>query len=330
MPTKLSPDLNRFFEATANTRIAQHHPALREALATHSTRHGTTAEWESALQQLQQLQQLRQSTRYDAVFNQDTLEIGPALSDEDIPQLLKAFMPWRKGPFNILGTFIDTEWRSDWKWQRIVPHISPLANKLVLDIGCGNGYHLFRMLGEGARLALGIDPTLVFNYQFQLIQQLITENHAYALPLRAEQLPPFGAFDAVFSLGVLYHRRSPLGHLSDLLSFLSPKGELILETLVIDGDENTLLIPRDRYARMANVWFIPSTLLLEQMLHRVGFTHIRRVNVSVTSTEEQRSTEWMSFQSLSDCLDPQDPGLTVEGYPAPKRAILIANRRKST
>ena len=318
-----STDINRFFEATSATRIAKHHPALEAALAADATRHGDTDDWEQALQQLPQ------PTPSALVFNQDTLEIGPALADPDIPRLLKALMPWRKGPFKILGTFIDTEWRSDWKWQRLVPHISPLENKLVLDIGCGNGYHLFRMLGEGARMALGIDPTLLFNYQFQLIQQLITDNHAYLLPLCAEQLPPFGTFDTVFSLGVLYHRRSPLGHLSDLLSFLAPKGELILETLVIDGDENTLLIPRDRYARMANVWFIPSTLLLEQMLHRVGFTHIRTLEVTTTSTEEQRSTEWMSFQSLSDCLDPQDPRLTVEGYPAPKRALVIANRRQA-
>ncbi len=243
---------------------------------------------------------------------------------EDIPRLLKTFMPWRKGPFNILGAFIDAEWRSDWKWQRIVPHIAPLEGRLALDIGCGNGYHLFRMLGEGARVALGVDPAWLFHYQFRLIQQLITDNQAYALPLRGEQLPAFGCFDSVFSLGVLYHRRSPLEHLSDLLGFLSPGGELILETLVIEGD--ALLIPRGRYARMANVWCIPSTRTLEQMLHRTGFIHIRTVDISVTTTAEQRTTEWMPFQSLRDCLNLQEPGLTVEGYPAPRRAILIAER----
>ncbi len=315
-------DFNRFIKGTANTAIAKHHALLGAALTRSRDNHGRAAEWEQALERL------RQPARFDVAFHQDTLEIGPAMPGEDIPRLLKTFMPWRKGPFNILGAFIDAEWRSDWKWRRIVPHITPLEGRLALDIGCGNGYHLFRMLGEGARVALGVDPTQLFHYQFRLIQQLITDNQAHALPLRGEQLPAFGCFDSVFSLGVLYHRRSPLDHLGDLLGFLAPGGELILESLVLDGDANTLLIPRDRYARMANVWFIPSTRLLEQMLHRVGFTHIRTVDVAVTSTEEQRTTEWMTFQSLRDCLDPQDPNLTVEGYPAPKRAILIAERRQ--
>ncbi|MEY8213807.1 MAG: DUF1698 domain-containing protein, partial [Colwellia sp.] len=30
-------------------------------------------------------------------------------------------------------------------------------------------------------------------------------------------------------------------------------------------------------------------------------------------------------QSLSDFLDPQDKNKTIEGYPAPQRAIFIAN-----
>ena len=205
-------------------------------------------------------------------------------------------------------------------------NIAPLKDKLVLDIGCGNGYYLFRMLGEGARVALGVDPSQLFNYQFQLMQQLTTGNQAYLLPLRCEQLPAFGCFESVFSLGVLYHRRDPLAHLSELLGFLSPGGELILETLVISGDDTTMLIPRERYAQMKNVWCLPSTGLLELMLHRVGFNHIRTVDVSVTSTKEQRTTEWMTFQSLADFLDRQDPTLTIEGYPAPKRAILLARK----
>ncbi|MBR9800034.1 MAG: DUF1698 domain-containing protein, partial [Gammaproteobacteria bacterium] len=41
---------------------------------------------------------------------------------------------------------------------------------------------------------------------------------------------------------------------------------------------------------------------------------------------EQRATDWMTYHSLSDFLDPADPSLTREGHPAPRRAVLIATR----
>ena len=40
--------------------------------------------------------------------------------------------------------------------------------------------------------------------------------------------------------------------------------------------------------------------------------------------DEQRSTEWMRFDSLASALDPNDSGRTVEGWPAPERALLLA------
>ncbi|MBT5788985.1 MAG: tRNA 5-methoxyuridine(34)/uridine 5-oxyacetic acid(34) synthase CmoB, partial [Gammaproteobacteria bacterium] len=257
-------------------------------------------------------------------FDSDTVSVGDP--NADFEDVLSMFLPWRKGPFQVGKTLVDTEWRSDWKWQRISRHIEPLEGKQVLDIGCGNGYHLFRMLGAGADLALGIDPTILFNYQFSLFQRLSQPNRAYLLPLRSEHLPQFGGFDTVFSLGVLYHRRSPIDHLKELLSFAKPGGELVLETLIVEGDQNTLLIPRDRYAKMANVWFIPSTSMLELMLRRAGFIDVKTVDVNVTSLEEQRATRWMQFQSLEDYLDPTDKTKTVEGYPAPARAILTARK----
>lgn len=101
---------------------------------------------------------------------------------------------------------------------------------------------------------------------------------------------------------------------------------MVLESLIIDGDRDTVLIPKDRYAKMANVWFLPSTDALELWLYRAGFREIRTIDVTRTSTDEQRATSWMTFQSLSDFLDPNDPGLTAEGLPAPQRAILIAQK----
>jgi len=302
---------------TADTFLAPFHENLRLALSSETRIHGRAEEWDAALATVQ-------SGTRKSRFDTDTVSIGDP--NADFEEVLTMFLPWRKGPFQVGKTLVDTEWRSDWKWQRINRHIEPLEGKQVLDIGCGNGYHLFRMLGAGADLALGIDPTILFNYQFSLLQRLTQPNSAYLLPLRSEHLPQFNGFDTVFSLGVLYHRRSPIDHLKELLSFAKPGGELVLETLIVEGDQNTLLIPRDRYAKMANVWFIPSTSMLELMLQRTGFIDVKTVDVNVTGLEEQRATKWMQFQSLKDYLDPTDRTKTVEGYPAPARAILTARK----
>jgi tRNA (mo5U34)-methyltransferase len=310
-------EIDRFIAETTDTFLTPFHENLRAALSSETRLHGRAEEWDAALATVQSSTQASQ-------FDTDTVSVGDP--NADFEDVLSMFLPWRKGPFQVGKTLIDTEWRSDWKWQRISRHIQPLEGKQVLDIGCGNGYHLFRMLGAGADLALGIDPTILFNYQFSLLQKLSQPNRAYLLPLRSEHLPQFGGFDTVFSLGVLYHRRSPIDHLKELLSFAKPGGELVLETLIVEGDQNTLLIPRDRYAKMANVWFIPSTSMLELMLRRAGFIDVKTVDVNVTSLEEQRATKWMQFQSLEDYLDPTDKTKTVEGYPAPTRAVLVARK----
>lgn len=235
--------------------------------------------------------------------------------------------PWRKGPYCIQGLHIDTEWRSDWKWDRLADAIAPMDGRLVLDVGCGNGYHAWRMLGDGASLVMGIDPTWVFVMQFQAINRYLGRDDISVLPLGIQDLPPtLSGFDTVFSMGVLYHRRSPLDHLGELFRLLRPGGELVLETLVLEGEGQQVLVPPDRYASMRNVWFIPSTESLRVWLGRCGFVEARVVDVNRTSAEEQRATSWMCFQSLSDYLDPQDHNRTIEGLPAPTRAILIARR----
>ncbi|MEZ9191246.1 tRNA 5-methoxyuridine(34)/uridine 5-oxyacetic acid(34) synthase CmoB [Vibrio sp. 10N.286.52.F8] len=244
-----------------------------------------------------------------------------------LESLLKTFHPWRKGPYTVHDIHIDTEWRSDWKWDRVLPHISPLKNRSVLDVGCGNGYHMWRMLGEGARLTVGIDPSHLFLVQFEAIRKLMGDDQrAHLLPLGIEQLPKLEAYDTVFSMGVLYHRRSPLDHLIQLKDQLVSGGELALETLVIEGDENAVLVPVDRYAQMRNVYFFPSARALKRWLEQVGFEDVRIVDENVTTIGEQRTTEWMTHNSLPDYLDPNDPSKTVEGHPAPRRAILVATK----
>ena len=289
------------------------------------TKHGDLAQWQALVDSVPILPATQR------VLDADAVQIGgsddlPDSAKKQLENRLKALHPWRKGPYNLFGINIDTEWHSDWKWNRLKNHISPLEHRLVLDVGCGNGYHCWRMLGAGAKTVVGIDPMLLNVMQFLLIRKLYGEAPVYVLPLGIEDLP-YGmkAFDTVFSMGVLYHRRSPIDHLMELRDCLRPGGELVLETLIIDGGLGQVLLPEDRYARKRNVWFLPSCDTLISWLKRCGFKNIRLVDVNLTSTEEQRTTEWMHFHSLKDFLDAKNPQLTCEGLPAPKRAIVIAN-----
>ena len=233
--------------------------------------------------------------------------------------------PWRKGPFDLFGLHIDTEWRSDWKWDRLQHGIASLSGRRVLDVGCGSGYHCWRMRGDGAAEVIGIDPTPLFVVQFWALQKYLRDNDVWVLPAGIEDVPgQLAAFDTVFSMGVLYHRRSPMDHLQELRDCLRPGGQLVLETLVIEGGPGATLVPEGRYARMGNVWFLPSCDTLLGWLGKIGFRGARVLDVTVTSTDEQRSTEWMTFHSLAKFLDPDDPSRSIEGYPAPRRAIITA------
>jgi len=289
------------------------------------TKHGNLAEWQALVDSVPELPTAQRVLDADAVQIGDSDDL-PDAAKKQLESQLKALHPWRKGPYSLFDINIDTEWRSDWKWNRLKNHIAPLEHRLVLDVGCGNGYHCWRMLGAGAKTVVGIDPMMLNVMQFQLVRKLYGEAPVYVLPMGIEDMP-YGlkAFDTVFSMGVLYHRRSPIDHLMELRDCLKPGGELVLETLVIDGGLGQVLLPEDRYARMRNVWFLPSCDTLVGWLKRCGFKNIRLVDVTVTSIEEQRTTEWMTFHSLKDFLDAENPQLTCEGLPAPKRAIVIAN-----
>ncbi|MDF7667639.1 tRNA 5-methoxyuridine(34)/uridine 5-oxyacetic acid(34) synthase CmoB [Orbaceae bacterium ESL0727] len=254
----------------------------------------------------------------------------PALStgeQQRIEKLLKTMLPWRKGPFDLHGVYIDAEWRSDLKWDRLLPHIDDLTGKTVLDVGCNSGYHLWRMVGAGAKLAVGIDPMALFLCQFEAVRKLLgNDQRAHLLPLGIEELPKLEAFDMVFSMGVLYHRRSPLDHLLQLKNQLVKGGQLVLETLVIEGDEHQALMPGDRYAQMRNVYFIPSVPTMINWLQKCGFGDVKMVDLSTTNQNEQRTTAWSTEQSLTDFLDPNDASKTIEGYPAPMRAVFTAKK----
>lgn len=292
-------------------------PVLSHVLS--SARHGDYMKWRAALADLPVL-------AAENVELTDTVTVNGPVSAAERGQLeaaLRLLHPWRKGPFRLFGVKIDTEWRSDWKWQRLAPHLQDLSGEAVLDVGCGNGYFGWRMLEAGARRVVGVDPSVLFHMQHRAINHFLRSQHNWLVPLAFEQLPP-AAFDTVISMGVIYHRRDPVEHCQRLFAFTRPGGRVVLESLVASSPAG--LTPEGRYARMRNVWQVPSTSQMCRWLEACGFSNTRTVDLTPTTIAEQRATGWMQFESLAEALDPADPSLTVEGHPAPVRAIVVARR----
>lgn len=283
--------------------------------------HGDLPRWQAALAGLP-------VTPTGAVLDCPAPRLGGQAQDRQVlGEILMELHPWRKGPLQLGGVTIETEWRSDWKWSRVAPHID-LEGHRVLDIGSGNGYFGLRMLGAGARFVIGVDPTLLFVMQWLACRHFSGDIPNYVLPLGIEELPDIPVeMDTVFSMGVLYHRKAPVNHLEQVFSLLKKGGVLVLETLVLPkGREDELLVPGDRYARMRNVWGVPGTGRLLEWVSMAGFGRAEVVDVTPTTIHEQRRTDWMRFESLEQALDPRLENLTVEGLPAPVRAIIIARK----
>ncbi|MGB7414932.1 MAG: tRNA 5-methoxyuridine(34)/uridine 5-oxyacetic acid(34) synthase CmoB [Thermosynechococcaceae cyanobacterium] len=318
-------DLDRLCDRISPTPLAPWLNTLPTQLATEPKKHGHLSQWQQAVASLPNLQP-SEIDLVNAVRVGQSTDIDDALRQQ-LKDVLKQLNPWRKGPFELFGIHIDTEWHSDWKWSRLKDHIQPLAERRILDVGCGNGYYSWRMAGAGAALVVGLDPSRLFEMQYAALRCYLPEPEVYVLPLGIEHLPTrLEAFDTVFSMGVLYHRRDPLEHLAVLFDALRSGGELVLETLVLAGEQEEVLVPKDRYAQMRNVWAIPSCGTLKQWLSQCGFEAIEIVDVTPTTIQEQRATEWMTKQSLVDFLDPADHTQTIEGYPGPVRGVAIATK----
>lgn len=263
-------------------------------------------------------------------FSGSAIKVGRAdeLSSQQRQQFyqtLKAFCPWKKGPFELFGIPVDAEWRSDWKWERILPHIQPLKDRKVADIGCHNGYFLFRMAHHKPACVIGFEPYAKHFWNFQLVQNIVRQEmlHFELLGVEHTDLYP-DFFDTVFCLGILYHHTDPVGLLRKLYKSLKKNGEIIIDCQGIPGDLPVALTPQKRYARARGIWFLPTRFALENWINRAGFTRVNCFFSKPLSTAEQRRTKWADIDSLSDFLDPENPSLTGEGYPAPWRHYVIA------
>jgi len=254
-----------------------------------------------------------------------SVEIGDLSREQEdqIKQTALLMKPWRKGPFQINNLFIDSEWQSQIKYNLLEPHFD-LKDKIVGDIGCNNGYYLFRMLSHKPKKLIGFDPSAIYYSQFQFLDHFIKSDIVYEL-LGVEHVEFYEhQFDTLFCLGVLYHRSDPVAMLKSLFKGLNKGGELILDTFMIDGDEEICLTPKDRYSKIPNIYFVPTVNALKNWCLRAGFESVEVLETMVTESNEQRKTEWIETQSLEDFLDPNDPTKTVEGYPAPKRVYIKA------
>ncbi len=256
--------------------------------------------------------------------------VGVRLDDDfeaqygaQIEETARLLMPWRKGPFSIGNLFIDSEWQSQIKYNLLEPHFD-LRDKVVGDIGCNNGYYLFRMQSHKPDRLVGFDPSALYYSQFQFIDHFLDSDIIYEM-LGVEHVEYYEhKFDTLFCLGVLYHRPDPVGMLKSLRKGLNDGGELLLDTFMIDGEDDVCLTPRDRYSKIGNIYFIPTVNALKNWCYRAGFDEVEVLHIKKTELDEQRKTDWIASQSLSDFLDPDDPERTVEGYPAPKRVYIKA------
>jgi tRNA (mo5U34)-methyltransferase len=310
-----------FFNDSSLQKIAD--ICLRVSLDAFNVNNGNIPKWTIALDELKAI------PKGEIELNEPYIRIDQNSADPIVlERAFKRLLPWRKGPFIFNNLKLESEWQGDFKWKRLQKHITPLKNRRVLDVGAGNGYFTLRMAMEGARKALGIEPFLLFNYQYAAIKSLVNKDiNAMLLPIRLEEMPKLSIFDSVFSMGVLYHQRSHMEHLLQLKDMMAPGAELILETLVVEGPNGYSLIPDGRYAQMRNVHCLPSVETLKSWLVDTKFENIRVIDISKTSSKEQRRTEWIgdNAASLEDFLDPSDSSLTKEGYPAPTRVIIICN-----
>jgi len=269
----------------------------------------------------------------DFDFNTDAVRIGKKEElkpgqEKLLLHALRTCMPWRKGPFEVFGNYIDAEWQSNRKWERILSCMPSLKDKVVADVGCNNGYYMYRMLDHAPKHVLGIDPMVPCYYSFQLLQSLIAKQPLSFELFGVEHMQFFkDVFDVVFLMGIIYHHRSPVDLLKNIRTSMKKDGYLIVETQGIPGDDPVALFPAKRYAKVPGTYFVPTVSCMENFLHRAGFKEVNTFFSHPMSSEEQRRTDWMVFESYANFIDQEDSSRTIEGYPAPIRIYTICRNQ---
>jgi len=247
---------------------------------------------------------------------------------KQVKSYLRTFIPWRKGPFSIFGIDVDSEWQSQRKWQRLIDYLPDMRGKIVADIGCSNGYYMFRMTPHKPEIVIGFEPSVQHYYCFKALNSMAGINNLHIDLLGVEHLSLFPeCFDVLFLMGIIYHRSSPVECLRDIFASLRPGGTLILESQALPGESEIALFPEKTYAKVPGTYFVPTGNCLKNWLARAGFTDIDIFCQHPMSSIEQRRTDWMTFESYADFTDPTDSSKTVEGYPAPDRVFIRAQKK---
>tara|TARA_A100001015_G_scaffold321547_1_gene452890 strand:- start:2615 stop:3580 length:966 start_codon:yes stop_codon:yes gene_type:complete len=263
---------------------------------------------------------MKESFKTDEIkfdFNGDEILLSAAL---------KKLIPWRKGPFQFNNLKINAEWDSSLKWKRIESFIDEKRPNKILDVGCSNGYFMWKSLAFQPKSIIGIDPSDLCFFQYQAVLSFVKSSPNLALlPLRLDDVKSWkNKFDLINCLGVIYHHRDPVTCLRQCYDLLQKNGRLILESIVIPGNDDMALFPKSRYANMRNVYFIPTINCMKNWLIRAGFKQINALDMIQTTSEEQRTTEWTWDVSLEHGLSENNK--TKEGYPGVFRSIIIADK----
>jgi tRNA (mo5U34)-methyltransferase len=184
------------------------------------------------------------------------------------------------------------------------------------------------MAPHSPQLVLGLEPSVQHYYCFKALNSMAGCNRLDIDLLGVEHLPFFeSCFDVIFLLGIIYHRPSPIDTLRDILTALQPGGTLVLESQAIPGDDPVSLFPHKTYAKVPGTYFVPTAACLLNWMSKAGFKDIELFCSHPMSSDEQRKTEWMVFESYKDFILPENPQLTVEGYPAPLRVFLKGRKK---
>ena len=237
------------------------------------------------------------------------------------------FNPWRKGPYNLFGLEIDSEWRSDKKWARIKDYLPNSTGMRIGDIGCSNGYYSYKLLNLNPELIVGMDKTALFIWQFIALKNYAKKiQNLILLPCSAEEFSKNKLdFELLLSMVVLYHASNPNDHINTLKDLLKKNGFLLIETLTSLDKKDILIQKGKKYAGMKNVKKIFAKNNLINILYTSGFKNVECVNERMTDIEEQRTTKWMKGKSLKDFICKN--GNTIEGYPPLCRSVFIAQKK---